>query len=220
MKLPITRTTDTRLAWRRLAFMVAYAVAAARPLGRLLRHVVLRAIEIPVALLLLFLEWGWKPLSDVLGLIRHLKLVTRFEAWVVTLPPYPSLAVFALPAIAILPLKLAALWLIAHGHTLYAAALFIGAKLVGTALVARLFVLLQPKLMAIGWFKRVYDIVTPWKERLFAAIRQSWAWRHGRIVKTRIARAARALIDRYLVPLKRRAVEIIRWLMRASTTIK
>jgi hypothetical protein len=214
------RVTDGRLARRRLAFMWAYARASLRPLARLAGRAMWRALEIPFALLLLFWEWGWRPLSALLGQLRHLRLVARFEAWVVTLPPYPSLAVFALPAVAILPLKLIALWLITGGHTIYAALLFIGAKVIGTALVARLFVLLQPKLMAIGWFKRAYDIVMPWKERVFAAIRASWAWRYGRIVKARVSRIAHHVVATTLIPMKQRLVEIIRRLLRSSTTIK
>ena len=214
------RVTDGRLARRRLAFMWAYGRASLRPLARLARRGAWRVLEIPFALLLLFWEWGWRPLSALLGQLKHLRLVARFEAWVVTLPPYPSLAIFALPAVAILPLKLLALWLIANGHTIYAALLFIGAKVVGTALVARLFVLLQPKLMSIAWFKHGYDTLMPWKEHAFAAIRASWAWRYGAIVKARVSRTARTFLTMTVIPLKRRAVDNIRRLIRSSTTIK
>jgi len=114
-----------------------------------------------------------------------------------TLPPYPSLLVFGLPSVLILPLKLAALWLIAHGHVIFAGLLFVGAKIVGTAIVARLFVLLQPKLMQIGWFARAYHWLMPWKEALFARIRASWAWRVGRIAKERAKRQATAAWRRW-----------------------
>jgi hypothetical protein len=81
------------------------------------------------------------------------------------------------------PLKLLALYLIATGHAIMAGLLFIGAKLVGTAVLARLYMLTSPKLMQIGWFARAHDKLMPWKDALFEKIRASWAWRYGRIVK-------------------------------------
>jgi hypothetical protein len=107
------------------------------------------------------------------------------------LPPYGALCVFALPAAFLFPLKLVALWLIAKGHTLVAGALFVGAKLAGTALVTRIFLLTQPALMRIGWFARLYDVFVPWHDAMLARIRASWMWRFGRILKERARRAAR-----------------------------
>ena len=38
----------------------------------------------------------------------------------------------------------------------------------------------------IVWFAQLYNRFVPWKDALFAAIRASWAWRYGRMIKTRV----------------------------------
>ncbi len=70
-----------------------------------------------------------------------------------------------------------------------AALLFAGAKVVATALVARLFMLTQPALMQIGWFAWAYDTIMPWKEALVERVRASWVWRVSRLWKERAKRA-------------------------------
>jgi hypothetical protein len=139
-----------------------------------------------LALVIVFEEWGWRPLAAALGRLARLAPISRLEALIQRLPPYAALAVFVVPSAALFPLKLLALWLIAQGKTLAAAALFIGAKVAGTAIVARLFMLTQGQLMRIGWFKRLYDVFMPWKEALTTWARQSSAWRMGRLVKARL----------------------------------
>jgi hypothetical protein len=108
------------------------------------------------------------------------------ERVIARLPPYAALAVFALPTLLLLPVKLAALWLIGQGQGTLGVAVIVAAKVVGTALVARLFQLTQPALMQLGWFARGYTGWTLWKNAWLAHIRASWAWRVGRIVKRRV----------------------------------
>ena len=61
----------------------------------------------------------------------------------------------------------------------------------GTAIVARLFILTSPQLMRIGWFARLHDRIMPWKHALYEQIRVSWAWRYGRMLKSRVKQMAR-----------------------------
>lgn len=143
-------------------------------------------LEAALALIIVFEEWGWRPLADLLGRLGRLKPFAALERFIAGLPPYAALVVFALPSLLLFPLKLLALWLIAKGQAIAAGTLFIGAKVVGTALVARIFQLTQPALMKLGWFARLYGIVMPWKEALVAWVRTTWAWRYGRIVKARM----------------------------------
>jgi hypothetical protein len=153
-----------------------------------LRH----ALEIVLAVIIVFEEWGWRPLAELLAQLARWRPWAVVESVIVRLPPYAALLVFALPTALLLPLKLLALVLVAGGHTFLAAALFVAAKVVGTALVARLFMLTQPALMQIGWFARAYNILMPWKEMLLAEVRASWAWRVGRVLKERARRQAAA----------------------------
>jgi hypothetical protein len=96
------------------------------------------------------------------------------------------LALFLLPTLLLLPVKLLALWLIGQGKVLAGALVILSAKLVGTAIVARLFTLTQPALMQLAWFARLYGRWVNWKTALLAQVRASWAWRFARVVKHRV----------------------------------
>ncbi len=130
-----------------------------------------------VALLILFEEWGWEPLGRLLARLGRLPFVAFVERRIAALPPWASLAAFGLPVIALLPVKIGALWLIAHGHGLYGLALIVMAKIIGTALMARLFTLTRPALMRLEWFARYFTRWTTWKEGVMAQVRASAAWR-------------------------------------------
>jgi hypothetical protein len=151
-----------------------------------LKPPLMAALQILAALIVLFEEWGWKPLSEALAWLARFRIVARLESFISRLPPHAALFVFALPTAILFPLKLLALWLLANEQFAAATGLFIGAKIASTALVARLFMLTRPALMQIAWFARAYNWFMPWKERLFAEIRASWVWRYGRMVKTRV----------------------------------
>ncbi|MBL8388925.1 MAG: hypothetical protein JNK17_11990 [Hydrogenophaga sp.] len=149
----------------------------------------LRALLWPLkwllALLILFEEWGWEPLRRVLARIAGWPGFRWLDAVIRRLPPYAALAVLGVPALALLPIKLGALWLLQQGHAAWGVALIVAAKLVGTAVVAHLFSLTQPALMRLAWFARVYAAWTGWKDALLAQVRASWPWRAGRVLKRR-----------------------------------
>ena len=161
------------------------------------RPVLRTALEILVALIIVFEEWGWRPLADLLGRLARWRPWAAVEAVIIRLPPYAALVVFALPTTLLLPLKFLALLLIAKGQVILAGLLFLAAKVVATALIARLFVLTQPALMQIGWFAWAYDTAMPWKDALTARVRASWAWRVGRVWKERVKRVVGAEARRW-----------------------
>jgi hypothetical protein len=138
-----------------------------------------------LALILLFEEWGWRPLVAALAWLSRFGPWARLELFIASLPPYAALALLALPTSLLFPLKLLSVYLLASGQVFAAGALFFGVKVASTALIARLFLLTRPALMRIGWFAAAYDWLMPWKDALFAEIRASWAWRYGRMIKTR-----------------------------------
>ncbi len=182
---------------------------------RLVKIPLVGTLNIVLALILLFEEWGWKPLAAALSWLARFRLVARAEALIASLPPYPSLAVFALPTAILFPVKVGALWLMAGGHIIKAGLLLAAAKVVSTAFVARIFMLTKPQLMRIAWFSRLYDWFLPWKEALFARVRASFAWRYGRMIKSRAKQVLRRLSDRWrprlkaaLTTLKTRAVDM------------
>jgi len=136
-----------------------------------------------LALLILFEEWGWEPLQRALAAIGRLPLLRQIEAAVGRAPPRWALAILLLPTLALLPVKLLALWLLGRGHALLGLAVIVLAKLVGTAVVARLFALTRPALMGLPWFASGYTRWHSWKEGLLARVRASWLWRSSRAAK-------------------------------------
>ncbi len=92
-------------------------------------------------------------------------------------------------------MKIAALWLIGIGRAGLGLLLVVAAKVVGTALLARLFHLTQPALMQLAWFARLYGRWAVWKAGVLARVRASWAWRVGRVVKRRVARWRRRALS-------------------------
>jgi len=149
----------------------------------------LRALwQWPLALLILFEEWGWEPLQRALARIGRWPGFRWIEGRVRGLPPYAALALFALPALALLPIKLLALWLIGQGRVLPGTLVIVLAKIVGTAIVARLFTLTQPALMRLAWFARGYARWSSWKESLVAWVRTSAPWRAARAIRLRLRR--------------------------------
>ncbi len=168
-----------------------------------------------VALIIIFEEWGWRPLAAALAQLARLKPIAWIEARIQRLPPYGALLVFGAPSILILPLKLLAVFLIASGREVEATLLFIGAKVVGTAIVARFFQLTEAQLLRIPWFAWAYGYFMPWKEALTAWVRASWPWRYGRVVKERVLRALKPITAAVRAEATRIVTRIRGWLGRA-----
>lgn len=137
-----------------------------------------------LALVVLVETWIWERIGP---LIRRFVEALPFEALkqairvgLEKLPPYPTLAVFVVPILLLIPFKLAGLSLIAHGHVFLGTGVFILAKFAGVGMEAFLFETCKPKLMQIPLFARLYDRWHVWL-----------AWAHTLIdpVKARILEA-------------------------------
>jgi len=163
-----------------------YAIKAIR-LGRAAMR---QAIGVLVAVVIVFEEWGWRPLAAALGQLARFRPVAMLEGQIALLPPWASLCVFVAPTLFFLPLKLLAVWLVAGGHVVLATGLFAFAKVAGTALFARIFQLTQPRLMELAWFARLYNWFQPWKEHLVAQARATRIWQTAVRLKLGMKRLA------------------------------
>ncbi len=128
------------------------------------------------ALVILFEEWGWAPLARLVGKLARLPIFAWLERHIAALPPYAALVVFCVPALAMLPVKLLALYWISLGHSMLGVTTIVIAKIAGTAIVARLFQLTQPTLMQLAWFAALYRRWSTWKATIVTAVRTSPAW--------------------------------------------
>jgi hypothetical protein len=128
------------------------------------------------ALLMFAEEVIWEGLKRIMAVLGRLPLIRSVEAWIATLPPYGAAVVFLAPGAMLLPVKLGALWLIANGHALFGVELIVAAKLVGTALVARIFTITKPALMTLAWFASMHGWIMRWREKLYAFVKASAMW--------------------------------------------
>ena len=144
-----------------------------------------------LALVLVFEEWGWEPLAAAMAKLSKLSVWAWMERQVASLPRWPALLVLGVPMLLLLPVKLLALYLLGHGHIALSVAILVGAKVAGTAIVARLFQLTQPALMQFGWFARWYPRWKTWKDGVLHRVRQSLAWRAVRRLKAGTKRTVR-----------------------------
>ncbi|MGY0573196.1 hypothetical protein ACTGJ9_020620 [Bradyrhizobium sp. RDM12] len=97
----------------------------------------------------------------------------RLRAWIKSLPPYPSLALFSVPVIILEPIKPLAAYLVATGQFLSGVSAFVGCELLKLVLVERLFHLTRDKLMRIPVFAWGYGKFSEMK----AWLQATEAWR-------------------------------------------
>jgi hypothetical protein len=126
-----------------------------------------------------------RPIARWIG--RHAEF-RRLRAWIKSLPPYPSLALFSVPVIILEPLKPVAAYLAATGQMLSAAVTLIVCELLKLVLVERLFHLTRDKLMRIPAFAWGYGKFTEAR----AWLQATEAWRAVRA----LSRAAKDSVVR------------------------
>jgi hypothetical protein len=93
-------------------------------------------------------------------LLRRLADYWVFEslrAWIVSLRPYPTLALFIVPVILLEPVKPVAAYLTATGHIVGGLVVLIVGELLKLLLIERLFSVSRDKLMSIPVFAWCYD---------------------------------------------------------------
>jgi hypothetical protein len=132
-------------------------------------------------------EWGWRPLAALAAKVARWPPLAALERRIRRAERHVALALFLVPAIALVPVKLVAVWLIQDGRATLGIAVIVAAKVVGTAFVGRLFVLVERQLMTFPAFVRCRALWRSTRDRVMAALRQSVLWRSARAIR-RVAR--------------------------------
>lgn len=128
------------------------------------------------ALLLLLEDWLWNLGARLTGWLALWPPLQRLEAWICRLGPKAALLLFVAPATLLFPVKLLALWAMAHGYPLLGLTVIVLAKLGGAAAVARLYLLTRPVLLSIVWFAALLGWFLALKARWIDALRASRGW--------------------------------------------
>ena len=119
-----------------------------------------------LAIVFLIEAWLWRHLEPIVEWVvawlplRAVK--ARLAGIIRKLPPAATLVVFAVPIVALFPLKVLGLWLLAHKHWIAAGGVLIFAKLAGLAITAFVFEVTRPKLLQLRWFRWLYEHVLIW----------------------------------------------------------
>lgn len=121
--------------------------------------------------ILLFEEFVWFALLAFMTKIGHLPVFKQIEAWMGTLGKWGSLALFALPVAALFPVKIFALWLMGAHHPFLGAVTFVLAKIVGTALFARIYTIAEPKIMR-------FERLRKWRDAFLRLRKKLHDWLH------------------------------------------
>ena len=111
-----------------------------------------------------------RPLGDW---IAKRRMFAGIRAWIVSLRPYPTLALFAVPIIIFEPIKPMAAYSIATGQMAMGTVTFIVGEILKLTFVDRLFKITRPKLLRIPAFAWLYGY---WRS-IMNSIKASRAWR-------------------------------------------
>ena len=145
-----------------------------------LRRIISAPFVFLAAAVLAFEDWLWRPILAWLRGLAHWPLVRTIELSVSKIRPWPALILFAVPMLLLLPFKFAGLYLIAHGQRLLGGLVFIGAKIIGTALVAWIYSLTEPALSTLPWFVKARNVFWRFKAWAYEQVRSSLIWRWTR----------------------------------------
>src|SRR3954452_19943344 len=87
---------------------------------------------------------------------RRMTFLARGRRHLQRIGPYPSLLLLLLPLLLVEPLKLLALIVAGNGHWLTGTAMLVAAYAASLLVIERLFRVLKPKLMMMGWFAKLW----------------------------------------------------------------
>jgi hypothetical protein len=126
--------------------------------------------------------------------LAELLVFDSLRAWIVSLRPYPTLALFMVPVLILEPVKPVAAYLTATGHIMSGLTLLLVGEILKLVLIERLFCISCDKLMSIAAFAWCYDKwiqAREWMESLKA-------WQMAR----RLSLVARRAVQGYILEIK------------------
>ncbi len=120
------------------------------------------------------------------------RLFVGLRKWIVSLRPYPTLALFVIPLIVLEPVKPLAAYLIGTGRLTAGTATLVLGEIFKLVIVERLFRVCRPKLMRISMFKWCYGF---WRQGV-DWLTSMKAWQAIRRWKAKIKHVVQGLISR------------------------
>ena len=132
------------------------------------------------AAVLLFEEWLWDHSTAIAKRLGRLPLLALLEAWIRRRSQYQAMALFVLPVIVVYPLKAVALYAMTRGYVTVGVSSFVLAKILATAVFARLFQLTEPAITKIRWVRHARDAFLKWRAFMHRWLNSQPAYRNAR----------------------------------------
>ena len=163
-----------------------------------IRSRILDAVLVVLAtLIILFEEYVWALVLLAAEWLGRFELMRRAEARMRRLPPWGAFALFAAPALCLLPVKLLALVFLAQGRFLAATLLFVCAKTVGGLVCAWIYKTTRDVLLTVSWFAWISAKAIALRDYAHAMLSSHPAWRAAKnavqALREKIARLRAAL---------------------------
>src|SRR3954464_13745026 len=135
---------------------------------------ILQPLWVLLALIFLVEAWLWDHLEPVVSRVVAWIPLRAFKLWLAervdALSPAMTLVVFIVPIVPLFPLKLVGLWLLANEYWISAIVILVFAKFLGLGVTAFVFDVTRPKLLQMGWFKKLHDWVMAMRAKAGAII--------------------------------------------------
>jgi len=125
--------------------------------AELLRRCVTNALLFVAAVVLLVEEWLWDRSNDAFARLGTLPVLRTLEAFCRSRTRGQALALFFVPVAVVYPCKMLAVLAVGMGYVTGGIAAFLLAKVIATALFARLYQLTEPSLMQYASLRRGRD---------------------------------------------------------------
>ena len=132
-------------------------------MNRILKSVIFIVAAVYIGVDAVFLTVA-KPVADW---VSKRRIFEGLRGWIASLRPYPTLALFMVPLVALEPLKPVAAYLVATGHVRVALTTFVVGEILKLVILERLFAISRDKLMlipAFGWTYRRFCQIRNWLE--------------------------------------------------------
>jgi hypothetical protein len=162
-------------------------------LRRTFRRILTPPMVVLAVLFLFVEEWLWDKLTAATAWLARAPFFVWLEAQVRLLPAWAAIAGFFLPGLLLLPVKIGALFLIGRGHMAWGITVIVMAKVLGTAVVARFFLVCKPTLMGVGWFRAGHDWLLRMKAALYERLHAMSWWQTAVHFKERVKRRLRLI---------------------------
>lgn len=154
-----------------------------------LKHFLTMPLAALGVLAMLIEEFLWDLLVAFGNWLGSLEFLRNVEVRIRALPPAAAGVALLAPVTFFFPVKVLAVYAMASGHIGLGLMVLLTAKVVGTAMVARIYTLCEPALMTMTWFVRVRGWILAAKDWAHRKL-ESWPpyrWMRRQLYRMRCA---------------------------------